>query len=110
LLILKDAVCLPERANNPKKKQERQQGCRTPKYYLLISIFGKQKSSREIPRDSGRRGTTAPLSLRGNSLRTMWCCHDLPAGRRLLVLGIAACPNTGRREGMPVLELSARQD
>jgi hypothetical protein len=110
LLILKDAVCLLERANNPQKKQKRQQGCRTPKYYLLISIFGKQKSSREIPRDSGRRGTTAPLSLRGNSLRTMWCCHDLPAGRRLLVLGIAACPNTGRREGMPVLELSARQD
>ena len=41
LLILKDAVYLLKRANNPQKKQKRQQGCRTPNYYLLISIFGK---------------------------------------------------------------------
>jgi len=41
LLILKDTVCLLQRANNSQKKQERQQGCRTPNYYLLISIFGK---------------------------------------------------------------------
>ncbi len=41
LLILKDAVCLLKRANNPQKKRKRQQGWRFPKYYLLISIFGK---------------------------------------------------------------------
>ena len=41
LLILKDAVCLLKRANNPQKKQKRQQGCRTPSYYLLNSIFVK---------------------------------------------------------------------
>ena len=41
LLILKDAVCLLKRANNLQKKQKRQQGCRTPSYYLLISILGK---------------------------------------------------------------------
>ena len=41
LLILKDTACLLKRAKNPQKKRKRQQGCRFPKYYLLISIFGK---------------------------------------------------------------------
>src|SRR5260221_2901185 len=37
-------------------------------------------------------------------------CDDLPAGRRLLVRGIAARPDADRCEGMPLPHLPARKD
>src|SRR5258708_39759255 len=46
---------------------------------------------------AGRRAATAPSSLCGNPLRTMRSCDDLSAVRRLLVRGIAARPDAGRR-------------
>src|SRR5712692_1565275 len=61
--------------------------------------------------DAGRRAATAPSSLCGNPLRTMRCRDDLPAGRRLLVRGIASRrPDAARCGGMPLPELSAGQD
>ncbi len=61
--------------------------------------------------DAGRRAATAPSSLCGNPLRTMRCRDDLPAGRRLLVCGIASRrPDANRCEGMLVPEMPACQD
>jgi len=60
--------------------------------------------------NAGRRAPTGPSSLCGNPLRTVRSCDDLPAGRRLLVHGIAKNPNAGGCGGMPVPELSACQD
>src|SRR6266480_5252101 len=59
---------------------------------------------------SGRRGATGPSSLYGNPLRTVRSRDDVQAGNRLLVRGIAARPDAGRCGGMPVSELSTRQD
>jgi len=40
----------------------------------------------------------------------MWNRDDLPAGRRLLVRGIASRPDAGRCDGMPLPEVSAGQN
>src|SRR5437879_4827184 len=59
---------------------------------------------------AGLLATTGPSSQGGNTLRTMRSCNDLQAGKRLLVRGIAARPDAGRRRRVPVPELSAGQD
>jgi len=59
---------------------------------------------------SGRRATTAPWSPGGNALRKVRRGDDLSARRWLLVRGIAAPPGADRSGGMPVPELSPRQD
>jgi len=59
---------------------------------------------------AGRRTPSAPSSLNANKMRTMRRRNDVPAGRRLLVRGTAACPGPHRCKRMPLSELPACQD
>src|SRR5882762_2781243 len=69
-----------------------------------------RSSVRWLQGGAGRRAPTAPSSLGADQVPTVRRRNDLPARRRLLVRGTAAYPDAHRCEGMPLSELSARQN
>jgi hypothetical protein len=59
---------------------------------------------------AGPLAITGPSSQGGNTLRTVRSCNNLQAGKRLLVRGVAARPDAGRRRKVLVPQLSGGQN